>query len=120
MAFKFRFESILNLKIRMEDMKKSEFKSISEKLEEEKEKLKNLTQERELQYEKMKIKQEQSISKQEMITFNNYINVLKKRITLQNQVVLEVSQVETGNLGGGFTDFPYDLIGVDTIKLIEE
>lgn len=36
------------------------------------------------------------------------------------QVVLEVSQVETGNLGGGFTDFPYDLIGVETIKLIEE
>lgn len=37
-----------------------------------------------------------------------------------NQVVLEVSQVETGNLGGGFTDFPYDLIGVETIRLIEE
>lgn len=36
------------------------------------------------------------------------------------QVVLEVSQVETGNLGGGFTDFPYDLIGVETIRLIEE
>lgn len=36
------------------------------------------------------------------------------------QVVLEVSRVETGNLGGGFTDFPYDLIGVETIRLIEE
>ena len=36
------------------------------------------------------------------------------------QAVLEVSQVETGNLGGGFTDFPYDLIGVETIRLIEE
>ena len=36
------------------------------------------------------------------------------------QVVLEVSKVETGNLGGGFTDFPYDLIGVETIRLIEE
>ncbi len=36
------------------------------------------------------------------------------------QVVLEVSQVETGNLGGGFTDFPYDLIGVETIKLLDE
>ena len=36
------------------------------------------------------------------------------------QIVLEVSQVETGNLGGGFTDFPYDLIGVETIRLIEE
>lgn len=36
------------------------------------------------------------------------------------QVVLDVSQVETGNLGGGFTDFPYDLIGVETIRLIEE
>ena len=32
------------------------------------------------------------------------------------QVVLEVSKVETGNLGGGFTDFPYDLIGVETIR----
>lgn len=36
------------------------------------------------------------------------------------QVVLEVSKVETGNLGGGFTDFPYDLIGVETIKLLDE
>lgn len=34
--------------------------------------------------------------------------------------VLEVSNVATGNLGGGFSDFPYDLIGVESIKLIEE
>lgn len=37
-----------------------------------------------------------------------------------NQVVLEVSRVQTGNLGGGFTDFPYDLIGIETIKLLNE
>ena len=36
------------------------------------------------------------------------------------QVVLEVSQVQTGNLGGGFTDFPYELIGIKTIKLLDE
>jgi len=34
------------------------------------------------------------------------------------QVVLEVSQMPTGNLGGGFTDFPYELIGIKTIKLL--
>ena len=35
-----------------------------------------------------------------------------------NQVVLEVSRVQTGNLGGGFTDFPYELIGIKTINLL--
>ena len=44
----------------------------------------------------------------------------RKKHEESKQVVLEVSQVETGNLGGGFTDFPYDLIGVETIRLIEE
>ena len=34
------------------------------------------------------------------------------------QVVLEVSQMPTGNLGGGFTDFPYELIGIKTINLL--
>ena len=34
------------------------------------------------------------------------------------QVVLEVSQVATGNLGGGFTDFPYELIGIKTINIL--
>jgi len=92
MAFKFRFESILNLKVRMEDMKKSEFKSISEKLEEEKEKLKTLMQEREIQYEKMKEKQSKEITKQEMINFNNYLSVLKNKINLQKTVVLEISE----------------------------
>ena len=92
MAFKFRFESILNLKIRMEDMKKAEFKSISEKLEEEKEKLKTVVQEREILYENMKKKQEEAITKQDMINYNNYLHVLKKKIELQKQVVIEVSE----------------------------
>lgn len=92
MAFKFRFESILNLKTRMEDMKKAEFKSISEKLEEEKEKLKMLMQERELQYEKIKKQNGSAITKQEFINYNNYINLLKKKINLQKNVVLEVSE----------------------------
>ncbi len=35
-----------------------------------------------------------------------------------NNNVLEVSRMQTGNLGGGFTDFPYELIGVKTIKLL--
>jgi len=91
MAFKFRFETILNLKIRMEDMKKAEFKNMSEKLEEEKEKLKQIVQERETQYEKMKEKQAVAITKQEMINYNNYISVLKKKINIQKSVVLDVS-----------------------------
>lgn len=36
------------------------------------------------------------------------------------EVVLEVSRVETGNLGGGFTDFPYDLIGIESIVLLDK
>jgi len=51
MAFKYQFETILNLKIRMEDMKKGELKLALEKLEKEKKKLEKLNKDKEIQYE---------------------------------------------------------------------
>ncbi|MBQ7669069.1 MAG: flagellar export protein FliJ [Clostridia bacterium] len=91
MAFKFKFEAILNLKVRMEDMKKAELRRISKELEDEKEKLKNLMQEREVLYEKVREKSSRGITKQELITFNNYVSVLKRKITNQKSVIFEIS-----------------------------
>ena len=47
MAFKYQFETILNLKIRMEDMKNAELKLAIEKMETEKRKLQKLFSEKE-------------------------------------------------------------------------
>ncbi len=91
MAFKFRFEAILNLKVRMEDMKKAELKRVSEELENEKEKLKSLMQEREILYEKLREKESIGVTRQELISFNNYVSVLKKKILAQKSVVFEIS-----------------------------
>ena len=91
MAFEFKFEAILNLKVRMEDMKKAELRRISKELEDEKEKLKNLMQEREVLYEKVREKSSRGITKQELITFNNYVSVLKRKITNQKSVIFEIS-----------------------------
>ena len=91
MAFKFKFEAILNLKVRMEDMKKAELRRISKELEDEKEKLKTLMQEREVLYEKVREKSSRGITKQELITFNNYVSVLKRKITNQKSVIFEIS-----------------------------
>lgn len=91
MAFKFKFESILNLKTRLEDMKKAEFKNAMERLEAEKEKLRFLVKSREEQYDIIKEKQEKGLKPKELIDFNNYILVLKNRIKNQKQRVLDAS-----------------------------
>ena len=50
MAFKYQFETILNLKTRMEEMKKSELKIALARLEKEKNKLENLKKDKEKEY----------------------------------------------------------------------
>ena len=50
MGFKFKFQSILDLKIRLEDLKKAEYGEALEELRVQKEKLNVLLDERTLQY----------------------------------------------------------------------
>lgn len=87
MAFKYQFETILNLKIRIEDMKKGELKLALEKLEKEKEKLNQLTKEKEEQYEIFKEKQKDKFTAEDLRLFNNYINSLNKKIDYQETIV---------------------------------
>ena len=87
MAFKYQFETILNLKIRIEDMKKGELKLALEKFEQEKEKLNRLNKEKEEQYEIFKEKQKDKFTAEDLRLFNNYINSLNKKIDYQSAVV---------------------------------
>jgi len=87
MAFKYQFETILNLKIRMEDMKKGELKLAIDKLEKEKEKLNHLIKEKEMQYEIVKEKQKERFTAEDLRLFNNYINALSKKIDYQTNIV---------------------------------
>lgn len=87
MAFKYQFETILNLKIRIEDMKKGELKLALEKLEKEKEKLNKLEKEKEEQYEIFKEKQKGKFTAEDLKLFNNYINSLNKKIYYQATMV---------------------------------
>ena len=91
MAFKFKFESILSLKTRLEDMKKAEFKEASERLEQEKEELKRLTELKNVQYDFMKNKEENGFTAKDLIAFTNYINNLKERIEKQKQAVMRAA-----------------------------
>ena len=87
MAFKYQFETILNLKARMEDMKKGELKLAIDKLEKEKEKLDQLIKDKEMQYEIVKEKQKVKFTAEDLRTFNNYINALNKKIDYQTNIV---------------------------------
>lgn len=87
MAFKYQFETILNLKIRMEDMKKSELKVALNKLDEEKAKLAKLNQEKEDECNLIKEKQKGKFTVDDLKLFNNYIRALDKKIDYQKAIV---------------------------------
>lgn len=87
MAFKYQFETILNLKTRMEDMKKGELKLALDRLEKEKEKLIELNKDKEIQYEVVKEKQKNKFTAEDLKLFNNYIDALNKKINYQETMV---------------------------------
>lgn len=87
MAFKYQFETILNLKMRMEDMKKGELKLALDRLEKEKEKLIELNKDKEIQYEVVKEKQKDKFTAEDLKLFNNYIDALNKKINYQETMV---------------------------------
>ena len=87
MAFKYQFETILNLKTRMEEMKKSELKIALARLEKEKNKLENLKKDKEKEYETLKEKQKEKFTSEDLRLFNNYMSALNNKINIQITVV---------------------------------
>lgn len=87
MAFNFKFQSILDLKTRLEDQKKSKYGEANEELKRQKDKLNVLFEERNYQFELMRNKGKKGLTPKELITYNNYIERLKRSIEIQNVVV---------------------------------
>ena len=87
MAFNFKFQSILDLKTRLEDQKKSKYGEANEELKRQKDKLNVLLEEREYQYNLMRDKGKNGLTPNELIVYNNYMERLKRSIEIQNVVV---------------------------------
>lgn len=87
MAFNFKFQSILNLKIRIEDQKKSKYGEANEELKRQRDKLNVLLEEREHQYNLMREKGKEGLTPKDLIVYNNYMERLKKSIEIQTTIV---------------------------------
>ncbi len=87
MAFNFKFQAILDLKIRLEDQKKSKYGEANEELKYQQDKLNVLYEEREYQYNLMRDKGKTGVTPKELIVYNNYMERLKRSIEIQKVVV---------------------------------
>ena len=87
MAFNFKFQSILDLKIRLEDQKKSKYGEANEELKRQEDKLNVLYEERTYQFNLMREKGKAGLTPKELIVYNNYIERLKRSIEIQKVVV---------------------------------
>ena len=87
MAFNFKFQSILDLKTRLEDQKKSKYGEANEELKRQKDKLNVLLEEREYQFNLVREKGKNGLTPKELIVYNNYMERLKRSIEIQNVVV---------------------------------
>lgn len=91
MAFNFKFQSILDLKVRLEDQKKAKYGEANEELKKQKDKLNVLYDEREHQFDIMRDRGKQGLTPKELIVYNNYMERLKRSIEIQ-KVVVDKSQ----------------------------
>jgi len=87
MAFKYKFQSILDLKIRLEDQKKSKYGEANEELKRQQDKLEMLFDERRHQCDLMRDKGKTGVTPKELIVYNNYMERLKRSIEIQKVVV---------------------------------
>ena len=92
MAFNFKFQSILDLKIRLEDQKKSKYGEANEELKRQKDKLNVLYEERDYQYELMREKGRTGVTPKDLIIYNNYMDRLKRSIEIQLVVVAQAKK----------------------------
>ena len=87
MAFVFRFQSILDVKIRLEDLKKAKFGEANEELKIQTDKLTVLVNEQKFQYDTMKEKNKKGVTPKDFIVYHNYMERLKQAIEIQKQMV---------------------------------
>ena len=103
MGFQFQFQSILDLKIRLEDLKKAKLGEVTEILNLEMEKLDILIKEKKNQFKLMKEKRDNGFTPSELVSYNNYMERLKKSISIQEIVVqkarekVEAARIELVN-----------------------
>jgi len=90
--FIFSMQSLLSLKSRMEEQKKQEFGEAINKLEQEKSFLEGLNMEKEHTLLKLRESVNGKISPTDFKNFNNYVEVLKKRIVAQMGVIIETEK----------------------------
>ena len=93
MKFVFRLQSFLNLKEKIEDQRKLEFGRAVSKLESEKQFLSMLEKQRAENIFLFKKSLLEEISPPDIQNFNNYMNVIKKRIKDQKQAVAAAEAV---------------------------
>ena len=87
MAFNFKFQAILDLKIRLEDQKKAKYGEANEELKRQQDKLNVLLEEKVYQCNLMRDKGQKGVTPKELIVYNNYMERLKRSIEIQNVVV---------------------------------
>lgn len=90
MAFKFQFQSILDLKVRLEDAKKNEYGRVIALLNEEKEILNSYKKEMIDLQNNIKNKITAGFTVTEIITMNQYIVIIDNKIQRQNKKIEEL------------------------------
>lgn len=90
MAFQFQFQSILELKVRLEDAKKNEYGRVIALLNEEKEILNGYKKEMNDLQENIKSKISSGFTVTEIITMNQYIVIIDNKIQRQKKKIEEL------------------------------
>lgn len=85
--FEFRLESVRNLKIQMEDNAKNNLAAASRELERQKDHLSGLVSTKESSIKELNAEVDKGISINKIKNYNNYLSLLKSRITYQKENV---------------------------------
>lgn len=85
--FLFKFQSLLNVKEKLQEQKETEFGKAVQSLEFEKKKLSILIKTRDYNIDELRNSIETSVSPRQISEFNSYINKLKNDIELQQNVI---------------------------------
>ena len=91
--FIFRLQSFLGVKEKMEEQKKLEYGRALKKLEEDNQYLESLKMEKVLHMDEFKDSIERKINTSEFKIYNDYIEIIKKRINAQYKVIKQTEQI---------------------------
>ena len=91
--FKFRLQSFLGVKEKMEEQKKIEYGRALQKLEEEKQRLQDFEREKASYINLCRETIENNISPSEFRTYSDYIELLKKKMRAQVKVIEQTAEI---------------------------